>query len=275
MTRARDTANLIGSGNFSSTTFTATAGQTAFTISHTQGFVQVFMNGLLLDETADYTSNGTAITLTSGAAAGDEIEVVKYDTFSVGDAQTQAQADTRYYTQSVADSTFLPTTGGTISGNLATSGTLTSTGLITASGGVAVGGTGAANTLDDYEEGTFTGAIEGYYGNPSTAVTSTGYYTKVGNTISFWVMFENCDTTGGSGHMWMTGLPVASNGPYAVQQVQMSYAGTFGTNSGPFGLVSGTILYFYYHQNQSSTPAVFHNAGTGRYIRCSGTYRVA
>ena len=86
MTRARDVANLIGSGNFSSTTFTATAGQTAFTISHTQGFIQVFMNGLLLDETADYTSNGSAVTLTSGAAAGDEIEVVKYNTFSVGDA---------------------------------------------------------------------------------------------------------------------------------------------------------------------------------------------
>ena len=85
MTRARDVANLIGSGNYSSTTFTATAGQTAFTISHTQGFVQVFMNGLLLDETADYTSNGTAITLTSGASVGDEIEVVAYNTFSVGD----------------------------------------------------------------------------------------------------------------------------------------------------------------------------------------------
>ena len=153
-----------------------------------------------------------------------------------------------------------------------------SSGKISAPAGIELGsgldGT-VANTLDDYEEGTFTGAIEGYYGNPSTAVTSTGYYTKIGNTISFWVMFENVDTTGGSGHMWMTGLPVASNGPYAVQGVQMKYAGTYGTNSGPFGLVSGTILYFYYHQNQSDTPAVFHNAGTGRYIRCSGTYRVA
>jgi hypothetical protein len=101
MTRARDVANLIGSGNYSSTTFTATAGQTAFTIAHTQGFVQVFMNGLLLDETADYTSNGTAITLTSGAAAGDEIEVVKYNTFSVGDA--------------------IPASGGTFTGNVSMS----------------------------------------------------------------------------------------------------------------------------------------------------------
>ena len=86
MTRARDLSNFIGSGSFSSTTFTATAGQTAFTIAHTQGFVQVFMNGLLLDLTTDYTSNGSAITLTSAAVAGDEIEVVKYDAFSVGDA---------------------------------------------------------------------------------------------------------------------------------------------------------------------------------------------
>lgn len=108
MTRARDVANLIGSGNFSSTTFTATAGQTAFTISHTQGFIQVFMNGLLLDETVDYTSNGSAVTLTSGAAAGDEIEVVAYNTFSVGDALNQAAADTRYVNAS----------GDTMSGDL-------------------------------------------------------------------------------------------------------------------------------------------------------------
>jgi len=87
MTRARDLSNLIGSGNFSSTTFTATAGQTVFTIAHTAGFVQVFMNGLLLDLTTDYSSNGSAITLTTAAVAGDEIEVVKYNTFSVSDAR--------------------------------------------------------------------------------------------------------------------------------------------------------------------------------------------
>ena len=94
MTRARDLSNLMGSGNFSSTTFTATAGQTAFTIAHTQGFIQVFMNGLLLDEIVDYTSNGSAITLTSAAVAGDEIEVVKYNTFSVGDAVKASELGT-------------------------------------------------------------------------------------------------------------------------------------------------------------------------------------
>lgn len=109
MTRARDLSNFIGSGSFSSTTFTATAGQTVFTIAHTQGFVQVFMNGLLLDLTVDYTSNGSAITLTSAAVAGDEIEVVKYDAFSVGDA--------------------VPASGGTFTGSINTSA-----GLVTPAG---------------------------------------------------------------------------------------------------------------------------------------------
>jgi len=223
------------------------------------------MNGLLLDETADYTSNGTAITLTSGASVGDEIEVVKYDTFSVGDAQTQAQADTRY----------LQTSGGTISGNLATSGTLTSTGLITASGGVAIGGTGAVNTLDDYEEGTWTGTLIGYHGNPNShPVTCTGHYTKVGNAVHVAFNFENVDTTGAASNMWVTGLPFTSSGPYCIIPCQMSVAGTFGSTS-PFGLISGDICYFYYHVNQSSTAAVYHNAGSGRYIRVSGTYKVA
>ena len=133
MTRARDVANLIGSGNYSSTTFTATAGQTVFSIAHTQNFVQVFMNGLLLDLTVDYTSNGSAVTLTSGAAAGDEIEVVAYNTFSVGDALNQAAADARYYTQSAADTRYVNTTGDTMTGQL-TVDTATSANLTVDSG---------------------------------------------------------------------------------------------------------------------------------------------
>ena len=141
-------------------------------------------------------------------------------------------------------------------------------------GGAYIGGTVAANKLDDYEEGTFTAGLAGYYGMPNTAVTSTGQYTKIGNQVSFWINFENKDTTGASGNMWVTGLPFASSGNYEICWAQINTGGTFGSTS-PFGLVSGTIVYFYYHVNNSGTAAVFHNAGTGRYIRTSGTYRVA
>lgn len=146
---------------------------------------------------------------------------------------------------------------------------------ILSGGGITFNGdTAAANALDDYEEGTFTAGLAGYYGMPNTAVTSTGQYTKIGNQVSFWINFENKDTTGASGNMWVTGLPFASSGNYEICWAQINTGGTFGSTS-PFGLVSGTIVYFYYHVNNSGTAAVFHNAGTGRYIRTSGTYRVA
>lgn len=165
MTRARDVANLIGSGNYSSTTFTATAGQTAFTISHTQGFVQVFMNGLLLDETVDYTSNGSAVTLTSGAAAGDEIEVVAYNTFSVGDAITQTAADTRY----------VNATGDTMTGAL-TVDTSTTTNLTVDSGNYGGIQFKAAGTdtgyITSYTNGS--GAEAMYSGGADTVNIHTG-----------------------------------------------------------------------------------------------------
>ena len=71
------------------------------------------------------------------------------------------------------------TSAGAISGtNLTASGTLTSTGLITASAGLAVGGTGTANTLDDYEEGTWT---------PSTNIgfnsITDASYVKIGKLV--------------------------------------------------------------------------------------------
>jgi hypothetical protein len=65
--------------------YTATASQTVFTgaddnsatLSYTQGRVNVYMNGLLLLNTVDYTQNvgGDTITLTSGALAGSILDI--------------------------------------------------------------------------------------------------------------------------------------------------------------------------------------------------------
>jgi len=55
------------------------------------------------------------------------------------------------------------------------------------SGGAYIGGTGAANYLDDYEEGTWTPAV-----NTGSGVidSSAGYYTKVGNQVTVYGQFR-------------------------------------------------------------------------------------
>ena len=345
MTRARDTANLIGSGNFSSTTFTATAGQTAFTISHTQGFVQVFMNGLLLDETADYTSNGTAITLTSGAAAGDEIEVVAYNTFNVGDAQTQAQADARYVQTTghtmtgaltVDDDGATPLTvdratsfgniidvqkdgasvgavGSPYGGELYIQGTgANSSGLLFTSGntiqprknsaaddgnidigasgnifkdlylsgGVYIGGTGAVNKLDDYEEGSFTPVLS--WNTPSNGSVSyqarTATYIRVGRavTIHLEMRLNIVSQNSASLPLLVSGFPFNfhNTGGYGGSLMQVSLQGfVFTASHIPFGwgLYNSDKMYLY---TMSSNASNNNLATPGNYktINVSGTY---
>lgn len=93
---------------FTTTVFTATANQTAFTVSYTVGFAEVFLNGSKLSA-ADFTAtNGTSIVLASGATVGDTLDVVAYGTQTIANVYTQSQSDARY----------LQLTGGTLSGDL-------------------------------------------------------------------------------------------------------------------------------------------------------------
>ena len=93
---------------FTTTVFTATANQTAFSVSYTVGFVEVFLNGSKLSA-ADFTAtNGSSIVLVSGATVGDTLDVVAYGTQTIANVYTQSQSDAR----------FLQLTGGTLSGDL-------------------------------------------------------------------------------------------------------------------------------------------------------------
>jgi hypothetical protein len=64
---------------YTRTSFTATGGQTSFTATYNVGYVQVFINGVLLNA-ADYTaSSGTAVVLAVAANAGDILETIAYN----------------------------------------------------------------------------------------------------------------------------------------------------------------------------------------------------
>jgi hypothetical protein len=69
-----------------------------------------------------------------------------------------------------------------------------------------------ANTLDDYEEGTFTPTVTSNSGT-ITAYTASGYYVKVGRTITI-TMFAIITTPGSAGGVLnFAGLPFTSFNP--------------------------------------------------------------
>ena len=74
------------------------------------------------------------------------------------------------------------------------------------SGGAYIGGTGSANKLDDYEEGTWTPACG------ATLSTAVGHYTKIGNqvTVHYHIVSTGSLPTSTS-QVIITGLPFTSN----------------------------------------------------------------
>jgi len=63
---------------YTRTTFTATAGQTSFTATYTPGYLEVYLNGVMLG-TADYTAtSGTAVVLSVAAISGDLVEIIAF-----------------------------------------------------------------------------------------------------------------------------------------------------------------------------------------------------
>ena len=136
-------------------------------------------------------------------------------------------------------------------------------------------GTATANVLNDYEEGTWTATLKGATTDPTTPVTATGRYTKIGRQVAVQVYFSNVVTTGASGRIGVSGLPFANNGSMeAIGAVGFYDIATF--TGSPFAQIgfNATQLDIYSSVSNSVYQAVTHNAGTGRYLWLNLTYTV-
>jgi phage-related tail fiber protein len=79
--------------------YTATASQTTFAITYDVGYVDVYLNGVKLVVSSDFTAtSGTSIVLATGATAGDIVDIIAYGAFSVANTYTQAAADAKFVT---------------------------------------------------------------------------------------------------------------------------------------------------------------------------------
>jgi hypothetical protein len=133
-----------------------------------------------------------------------------------------------------------------------------------------------ANTLDDYEEGTFTATFR--IGGTSNG-TATGTYTKIGRVVTYDINFFNGSyTKSGTGALTITGMPFAC-GSASFYMGQIGFFNTYNstTNGFPFLEIpnNGTTLTFQRQgadNFQTVTDTMISN-GT-LLIRVSGTYIV-
>jgi hypothetical protein len=116
------------------------------------------------------------------------------------------------------------------------------------SGGVYLGGTGAANLLSDYEEGTFTPSLA--FGGGATGMIYTirnGSYTKVGDRVFIAINMTLSNKGSSTGAATVGGLPF------------VAASGLGGTAAG-----AGAVSYFSSMTNIDGMPSVGINQGDSR-----------
>jgi hypothetical protein len=143
------------------------------------------------------------------------------------------------------------------------------------SGGAYLGGTAAANKLDDYEEGTWTPTIVG----STTAGAFTyniqeGKYTKVGNSVSVnCAIYVTATATSPVGNVNIYGLPFTIGNQFPSFTIGWSQFITFADQLGAYG--GGTQITLRNMLSAGSGANVSGaDFGSAFYIFVSGTYQV-
>jgi hypothetical protein len=158
---------------FSSSVFTATAGQTVFTPSGTYqaGFINVIRNGSQLAP-ADYTAtNGTTVTLANACTAGDTVVIEVFNLTSISGA--------------------LPLTGGTVTGATTFNAAVTGTSFSTATGTLYPLVSGTAQTAPPPTPQYFD-----FTGIPSTAKRITVMFSGVSTNGASLIQIQLGDSGG-------------------------------------------------------------------------------
>jgi hypothetical protein len=141
------------------------------------------------------------------------------------------------------------------------------------SGGVYLGGTGSANHLDDYEEGTWTVGVSFDTSGSATvysAAAASGRYTKIGNTVHVTGFFQTSSISSPVGILRLTGLPFTVSGA-ADTAGSLGYSRRWGSDLPNLKIsagVGGTTCYF----NKNATNATAATFLEGSDLSASGNY---
>jgi hypothetical protein len=147
------------------------------------------------------------------------------------------------------------------------------------SGGVYLGGTGATNKLDDYEEGIWTPSFTAQTTNPTVSYnTQLGYYTKIGNVVTAHLRIITTSASGGSGILQVSGLPFTVSGTHDGGGI-ISFNFNWASSQSPQQIVPQTssnnaILYRDASTNLTSAPSHLLASGNS-YLMATLIYRAA
>ena len=145
---------------------------------------------------------------------------------------------------------------------------------LTLSGGVYLGGSGAANKLDDFEKGNWTPIFGGTAINPTVSFSSTGpaEYVKVGSVVTASMAFFGNITAAGSGVASIQGLPFQAKGSRGVASINYNSA-TSNPTTGVAGYIEDNTTICYLYQGGSNTGESWA-AGTNQRLFFTITYIV-
>jgi len=142
-------------------------------------------------------------------------------------------------------------------------------------GGVYLGGTGSANKLDDYEEGSWTPALEGSTTNPTVTYNwQNGKYVKIGNTVSISCSIGTSAFSGGSGTLRIGGLPFQLPSSSFTRGGSVYIGLQYGNSTAITNakIAEGNTLINLYTSINTSTSASLSSWGTNGRIWLSATY---
>ena len=187
------------------------------------------------------TSAGTATFVRSGVqpvyvnrlTSDGDLAVFAKDGSTVGSIGTISaglsigSGDTGLYFESISNEIrpFNTTTNGSIDNAINLGNSTKRFKDLYLSGGVYLGGTGSANKLDDYEEGTVTDALK-MGGAAPTGASYTASYTKVGNVITYSIYAGDPTVVFGTDGNLTIDLPFAAKSNSSLYQAASLYLGS-------------------------------------------------
>lgn len=182
-------------------TFNGNGSTTAFTLTYpvaSVAQVEAYISNVPQQPGVAYTVLGNTITFTSAPPSGTANIYVRYTSPITqimqpgqGTVGTPQMMDAAVTAAKIASGQVLPAAGITFPATQSASSN--------------------ANTLDDYEEGTFTPSIIGTSTSGTATYTSVrnGKYTKIGNVVYIYINIEWSSGTG-TGNLRISGLPFTS-----------------------------------------------------------------